>query len=208
MVAAGVGSNGRADKPWHRDACWAAVTREGHSRGCCLVRCMRCAPAAAAPSLLLQTCSPTSEATACAASCQPSPRVASPGPGPSGEALPNVTSGFVETYGVGVCRGRYSEALRREWHRWDKENCSENEEVDIFGDDQLFVVGVGPGPARAGRASGCVRSFWLICSVLGAPVEKPKQALVCLPACLPASRTGVCGGRWRGRPGALPAALL
>ncbi|KAL4446368.1 hypothetical protein ABPG77_003175 [Micractinium sp. CCAP 211/92] len=57
-----------------------------------------------------------------------------------GEALPNVTSGFVETYGVGVCRGRYSEALRREWHRWDKENCSENEEVDIFGDDQLFVV--------------------------------------------------------------------
>ncbi|KAL4423699.1 hypothetical protein ABPG75_001000 [Micractinium tetrahymenae] len=57
-----------------------------------------------------------------------------------GDALPNVTSGFVETYGVGVCRGRYSEALRREWHRWDKENCSENEEVDIFGDDQLFVV--------------------------------------------------------------------
>lgn len=56
-----------------------------------------------------------------------------------------MTSGFVETFGVGVCRGRYSEALRREWHRWDQENGSENEEVDIFGEDQLFVVGPGRG---------------------------------------------------------------
>lgn len=55
-----------------------------------------------------------------------------------------MTTGFVETYGVGVCRGAYSEALCREWHRWDKENESENEPVDVFAglDDQLFVVSV------------------------------------------------------------------
>lgn len=60
------------------------------------------------------------------------------------EAPANVTTGFVETYGVGVCRGAYSEALCREWHRWDKENESENEPVDVFAglDDQLFVVSV------------------------------------------------------------------
>ncbi|PRW60889.1 transducin beta 3 isoform A [Chlorella sorokiniana] len=58
------------------------------------------------------------------------------------EVPANVTTGFVETYGVGVCRGAYSEALRREWHRWDKENGSENEPVDVFAglEDQLFVV--------------------------------------------------------------------
>lgn len=54
-----------------------------------------------------------------------------------------MTSGFVETFGVGVCRGAYSEALRQEWHRWDEENGSENEAVDIFGGDQLFVVSMG-----------------------------------------------------------------
>lgn len=59
-----------------------------------------------------------------------------------GEVLDNVTSGFVETFGVGVCRGAYSAALLREWHRWDEENESENEPVDCFEDreDQLFVV--------------------------------------------------------------------
>ena len=51
-----------------------------------------------------------------------------------------MTSGFVETFGVGVCRGAYSAALCREWHRWDAEQGSENEEVDIFFGDQLFVV--------------------------------------------------------------------
>ena len=75
----------------------------------------------------------------------------------AGEAPPNVTSGFVETYGVGVCRGGYSEALRREWHRWDKENESENEAVDCFQGlpDQLFVVGGGwGGRGRTGPHRG------------------------------------------------------
>ncbi|EFN57276.1 hypothetical protein CHLNCDRAFT_9043, partial [Chlorella variabilis] len=59
-----------------------------------------------------------------------------------GEALDNMTSGFVETFGVGVCAGGYSPALCREWHRWDKEHGSENEPVDVFKGrpDQLFVV--------------------------------------------------------------------
>lgn len=52
----------------------------------------------------------------------------------------NVTSGFVETFGIGVCKGKYSDILAKEWHRWDKIHNSENEPVDIFGDDQLYVV--------------------------------------------------------------------
>lgn len=46
----------------------------------------------------------------------------------------------METHGVGICRGRYAPALREEWHRWDEQHGSENESVDIFGDEQLFVV--------------------------------------------------------------------
>ena len=52
----------------------------------------------------------------------------------------NATSGFVETHGVGICRGRYAAALCKEWHRWNELNKSENDSVDIFEDDQLFVV--------------------------------------------------------------------
>lgn len=52
----------------------------------------------------------------------------------------NATSGFVETYGVGVCRGKYAHALKYEWHRWHSVYGSENEPVDVFQDDQLFVV--------------------------------------------------------------------
>ena len=52
----------------------------------------------------------------------------------------NVTAGFVETYGIGVCKGKYSSILAKEWYRWDKLHHSENEAVDIFGDDQLYVV--------------------------------------------------------------------
>jgi serine/threonine-protein kinase haspin len=63
------------------------------------------------------------------------------------EPLDNVTSGFVETFGVGVCRGSYAEALRCEWHRWDQEHGSENEEVDIFAGDQLYVVRWAVGAA-------------------------------------------------------------
>lgn len=52
----------------------------------------------------------------------------------------NFTSGFVETYGVGVCKGKYAPALLKEWHRWDDEYESENDPVDIFKDEQLYVV--------------------------------------------------------------------
>ena len=46
----------------------------------------------------------------------------------------------MQTYGVGVCRGRYASTLVKEWHAWDKRNGSENDPVDMFGNDQLFVV--------------------------------------------------------------------
>ena len=54
--------------------------------------------------------------------------------------MQNSTQGFVQTYGVGVCRGRYAPALIREWRAWDKRNGSENDPVDVFGPEQLFVV--------------------------------------------------------------------
>lgn len=54
-----------------------------------------------------------------------------------------MTSGFVETFGVGVCRGQYAALLKQEWHKWDQQFESENDPVDIFQDDQLFVVGDG-----------------------------------------------------------------
>lgn len=78
----------------------------------------------------------------------------------AGETPDNVTSGFVETFGVGVCAGAYSPALLAEWHRWDGEHGSENEPVDCFEglDDQLFVVGASTSaaanaPAAAQRAA-------------------------------------------------------
>ena len=46
----------------------------------------------------------------------------------------------MQTYGVGVCRGRYAPTLIREWRAWDKRNGSENDPVDVFGPEQLFVV--------------------------------------------------------------------
>lgn len=46
----------------------------------------------------------------------------------------------MQTYGVGVCRGRYAPALVKEWRAWDKRNGSENDPVDVFKDGQLFVV--------------------------------------------------------------------
>ena len=52
----------------------------------------------------------------------------------------NITPGFVQTHGVGVCRGTYAGALKEEWHRWNEIHKSENDPVDIFGDDQLYVV--------------------------------------------------------------------
>lgn len=52
----------------------------------------------------------------------------------------NVTEGFVQTHGLGICRGGYAPALLKEWHRWDASHGSENDPVDAFPDDQLFVV--------------------------------------------------------------------
>lgn len=56
------------------------------------------------------------------------------------QASKNATSGFVETHGIGVCRGKYSKTLTKEWHRWDKLHTSENEPVDGYGNNQLYVV--------------------------------------------------------------------
>ncbi len=38
----------------------------------------------------------------------------------AGVAAVNATTGFMETHGAGVCRGRYARALAREWAAWDK----------------------------------------------------------------------------------------
>lgn len=50
----------------------------------------------------------------------------------------NTTAGFVQTHGVGVCRGRYAPALRREWHAWDARNVSENDAPEMFQGDQVW----------------------------------------------------------------------
>ncbi|KAK9801322.1 hypothetical protein WJX73_003144 [Symbiochloris irregularis] len=52
----------------------------------------------------------------------------------------NATSGFVELFGLGLCRGAYSTVLTREWHAWDRAHGSENDPIDHFGGDQLFMV--------------------------------------------------------------------
>ena len=52
----------------------------------------------------------------------------------------NTTEGFVQTHGLGICRGCYAKALIKEWHRWDKVHASENDPVDAFPGDQLYVV--------------------------------------------------------------------
>ena len=51
-----------------------------------------------------------------------------------------MTSGFVELFGVGVCRGRYAAGLVTAWHSWDQQFGSENDPVDGFPEDQLYVV--------------------------------------------------------------------
>ena len=52
----------------------------------------------------------------------------------------NITEGFVQTHGLGICRGCYAETLVKEWHRWDELHESENDAVDAFPEDQLYVV--------------------------------------------------------------------
>lgn len=59
---------------------------------------------------------------------------------PTFPAAANSTPGFVRALGVGVGRGAYPPALLSEWHRWDAEHASENDPVDVFGQDQLYTV--------------------------------------------------------------------
>ena len=51
-----------------------------------------------------------------------------------------MTAGFVRTFGVGVCRGRYADALVDRWQAWDAIHGSENDPVADFGADQMYVV--------------------------------------------------------------------
>lgn len=51
-----------------------------------------------------------------------------------------MTAGYVRTFGVGVCRGRYAEALVDRWQAWDALHDSENDPVADFGADQMYVV--------------------------------------------------------------------
>ena len=55
-------------------------------------------------------------------------------------AITNITSGFVETYSVGVCRGAYAQQLVVEWNRWNELHRSENDPVDSYGASQLYAV--------------------------------------------------------------------
>lgn len=60
--------------------------------------------------------------------------------GPEQSQSDNITEGFVQTHGLGICRGRYAKTLVKEWHRWDHLHESENDAVDAFPGDQLYVV--------------------------------------------------------------------
>ena len=60
--------------------------------------------------------------------------------GPEQSQSDNITEGFVQTHGLGICRGRYAKTLVKEWHRWDHLHESENDAVDAFPEDQLYVV--------------------------------------------------------------------
>ncbi|GAQ81799.1 haspin family Serine/threonine kinase [Klebsormidium nitens] len=57
------------------------------------------------------------------------------------DALPdNASDNFIQTFGVGICRGAYSEELTAAWEAWDQENGSENDHPRIFQEDQVYVV--------------------------------------------------------------------
>ncbi|KAL0034660.1 hypothetical protein WJX77_001494 [Trebouxia sp. C0004] len=60
--------------------------------------------------------------------------------GPEHSQSDNNTEGFVQTHGLGICHGRYAKTLIQEWHRWDHLHESENDAVDAFPGDQLYVV--------------------------------------------------------------------
>ena len=55
-------------------------------------------------------------------------------------ALGDITSGFVETHSVGVCRGAYAQQLVVEWNRWNELHRSENDPVDSYGASQMYAI--------------------------------------------------------------------
>ncbi|KIY92326.1 hypothetical protein MNEG_15636 [Monoraphidium neglectum] len=57
-----------------------------------------------------------------------------------GERLDSVTSAFVRTCRVGVCRGKYPKALVKAWKAWDKAHTSENDALEGLPAGQLFCV--------------------------------------------------------------------
>lgn len=52
----------------------------------------------------------------------------------------NGTSAFVETHGVGVCKGKYAADLVHEWEAWDRKFGSENDHPNAFPQSQLYIV--------------------------------------------------------------------
>ena len=68
------------------------------------------------------------------------PKVLPAAGGPETPQNNNVTKGFVQTHGLGICQGHYAPALVKEWHRWNASHESENDAVDGFPGDQLYVV--------------------------------------------------------------------
>ena len=52
----------------------------------------------------------------------------------------NVTSGFIDTKRVAVCRGPYAPELLEQWRAYDARETSENENPGAFPADQLYAV--------------------------------------------------------------------
>lgn len=92
----------------------------------------------------------------------------------------------MEVHGIGICKGCYAPALQKEWESWDEEFGSENDPVNSFPEDQLYVIYiVADGGSDLEKFEP--RSFSEACSIL-------------LQVCsLSVSRTwnGVQGTDWR-----------
>ena len=99
--------------------------------------------------------------------------------GPEQPQRDNITEGFVQTHGLGICRGRYAKTLVKEWHRWDHLHESENDAVDAFPEDQLYVVFVfADGGAALERFE--LRSFEEAQSILLQVWARDDSKLVCM----------------------------
>ncbi len=101
--------------------------------------------------------------------------------GPEQSQSNNITEGFVQTHGLGICLGRYAKTLIKEWHRWDHLHESENDAVDAFPGDQLYVVFVfADGGADLERFE--LRSFEEAQSILLQVRARADSKLVCMHA--------------------------